>query len=252
VGVLTAVLTHLDARRVEKQMAWLRALAPSERFVVCHGGKRSDFGELSYDGALFIDDPSLRGDQFSQSLHATLQALYEAHVRDDQAVSHVLTVEYDHLILQPDFATRLTELAARTGAGLLGKWASPRNDTNWPHYLRARDDARLNGYIAGLSRRDDPGVRYGCIGTGLFFTRDALAALCALADPPPAYFELFVPTAVHHLGFDVVDVDAVSDLCAGVRWLPEYTAAEVRAARDAGRVFVHPFKRIDELDSVGP
>jgi hypothetical protein len=216
-GVLTAVLTHLDAPRVEKQLGWLRALAPGERFVVCH---------------------------------STLQALHAAHVRDDESISHVLTVEYDHLILQPDYAQRLTDLSDRCGAGLLAKWASPRNDTNWPHYLRARDDQRLNAYISSISRRDDAGVRYGCIGTGLFFTREALTALCALEDPPPAYFELFIPTAVHHLGFDVVDVDAVSDLYAGVRWLPEYTAAEVRSARHAGRVFAHPFKRIDELDQI--
>jgi hypothetical protein len=249
-GVLTAVLTHLDARRVEKQLAWLRALAPGSRFVVCHGGKRSDFDALRDDGALFIDDPSLRGPHFDQSITATLNALYEAHVRDDPSVDHVYAVEYDHLILRGDFGATLTELADRSGAGLLAKWASPRDDSNWPHAIRARGDERLNRFIAGISTRDDPGVRYGCLGTGLFFTRDAFAAFCQVPDPPPAYFELFVPTVIHHLGFEVVDVDAVADVYTDVRWLPEFGVEEVRQAKRAGRTFVHPFKQLDALDSI--
>ena len=250
-GVLTAVLTHLDADRVRKQLAWLRALAPESRFVVCHGGKRSDFETIEDPGALFVDDPSLRGPHFAQSLNATLQALYAAHVGDDPSVEHVYAVESDHLILSPDFERTLTALAERTGAGLLAKWASPRNDTNWPHYIAARDDERLNSFLAGISVREDHAIRYGCLGTGLFFTRDALAAFCALDDPPPAYFELFVPSAIHHLGFDVVDVDAVADVYAGVRWLPEFTTEEASAAKRAGRPFIHPFKQIDALDAIG-
>ena len=246
-GVLTAVLTHLPAPLVERQLSYLRALAPGEHFVVCHGGRRDEFDRLSDPGALFIDDPALRGPHFDQSLEATLRALNAAHVRDDPDVDWILTVEYDHLILRPDYAATLTALAQQTGAGLLAKWASPRNDTNWPHHLRARNDSRLNGYIAGMSRRDDPGVRYGCLGSALFFSRDAFTALCTLPDPPPAYFELWIPTALHHLGFDVVDADALGDVYANVRWLPEFEVDEVRAAKRAGAVFVHPFKRIDAL-----
>ena len=249
-GVLTALLTHLDAERVHKQLDWLRELAPDERFVVCHGGNRSDFDAIGDDRALFIDDPSLRGPHFDQSLNATLQAIYREHVRDDPSVDYVYTVEYDHLILSGDFARTLSGLAERSGAGLLAKWASPRNDTNWPHFVRTRDDARLNALIADISTRADPGARFGCLGSGLFFTREAFAAFCELTDPPRAYFELFVPTVVHHLGFEVVDVDAVADVYMGVRWLPEYTVADARAARREGRPFIHPFKPIDQLDAI--
>ena len=128
--------------------------------------------------------------------------------------------------------------------------ASPRNDTNWSHYLRARNDAELNAFIERISRRDDPGVRFGCLGTGLLFRRDAFAAFCTLDDPPSSYFELFVPTVVHHLGFDVVDMDAVADLYMAIRWLPEFDVASAIDEKRAGRTFVHPFKQIDAVNAL--
>ena len=249
-AILTAILTHLDARLVEKQLSYLRAIAPEARFVVCHGGRRADFDALDEPGALFIDDPSLRGPHFDQSLNATLRAVFDNCVRDDEAIELVYVIEYDHLILRGDFERTLADLVERTGAGLLAKWASPRNDTNWSHYLRLRDDAQLGAFIEGVSRRDDPGVRFGCLGTGLLFRRDAFTAFCTLDDPPSRYFELFVPTVVHHLGFDVVDVDAVADLYGAIRWLPEFDVEGALAEKRAGRTFVHPFKRIDAVGAL--
>lgn len=246
-ALLTAVLTHLPAPLVRAQLAHLRELAPHVRFVACHGGTRADFDRLEAADAVFVDDPSLRGPHFDKSLNDTLGALHATYVRDDPAVDHVYVVEYDHMILSARFDRALLDLAGRTGAGLLGKAASPRNDSNWPHYLASRGDTALNEYVAARSRRDDPALRLGCLGTGLLFRRDALDAFCSLDDPPPAYVELFVPTMVHHLGFDVVDVDAVSDLYADIRWLPEFDLAELRAAKRAGRAFAHPFKRIEAL-----
>lgn len=248
--VLTAILTHLDASLTEAQLAYLRALSPKSRFVICHGGRRSDFERLANKDAVFIDDPSLRGPHFEQSLDATLQTLYESHVREEPSVEFVYVIEYDHLILAGDFERRLAELAERSGAGLLAKSASPRNDSNWPHFLLTRDDRRLNDFIAAISCREDTQQRWGCLGDGMLFRRDALAAFCSMDDKPSRYFELFVPTVVHHLGFDVVDVDAVSDLYMALRWVPEFTVAEAKAEKRAGRTFLHPFKRLDALHAV--
>jgi hypothetical protein len=235
---------------VRRQLDYLRDLAPESRFVVCHGGGRADFDQLGDADAIFVDDPSLRGPHFAKSINATLRALHEGHVRDDPSIEWVYVIEYDHLILRGDFERALVGVAERAGAGLLGKWASARNDTNWSHHLAARDDAELNRFIDGISQRDDPRVRLGCLGTGMFFRRDAFEAFCSLDAAPEAYVELFVPTAVHHLGFDVVDVDAVADLYADVRWLPEFGVEDVLAAQRAGRTFVHPFKTLDRLDAV--
>lgn len=248
--VLTAVLTHLDGALADKQLAYLRSLAPESRFVACHGGARADFDRMTTKDAIFVDDPSLRGPHFEKSINDTLAAIHDRWVRDDASVDFVYLIEYDHLILAEGFEARLTALAERTGAGLAGKWASVRNGSNWPHHLRLRDDERLNRFIAEISQRDDPGQRFGCLGTGILIRRDALEAFCSLSDAPPYYIELFLPTVIHHLGFEVVDVDAVADLYMSIRWLPEFDVEEAIAEKRAGGTFVHPFKRPEALDSI--
>ena len=249
-AVLTVVLTHLGAPAVEKQLACLRTLAPGSRFAILHGGKRADFDQLTEPDAVFIEDPTLRGPHYDKSANDQLRAIYERWVRDDPAIDLIYIIEYDHLILRGDFEQRLVELAERSPAGLFAKAASPRNDSNWDHYLRLRGDSRLNDYIASISRRDDPAIRWGCLGTGLLLRRDALEAFCALASPPPLYIELFVPTLLYHLGFDVADVDALGDLYTAVRFLPEMSHEEVMAAHRAGRVFAHPYKGVDVLEAI--
>lgn len=250
-AILTAVLTHLEPPLVEAQLAYLRTLAPGARFVVCHGGRRSDFDGLPPGSGLFIEDPSLRGPHFAKSINDTVRAVYEGYVRDDPAIDLVYLIEYDHLILSADFEDPLRALARDSDAGLFAKGASRRNDSNWPYVLNIRDDRRLDGFISSVSRREDRATRWGCLGTGLLLRREALQAFCAMVDPPPYYVEMFLPTAIYHLGFDVVDIDAVGDLYSAIRWLPEFEIQEVLAAKRAGRTFAHPFKRLEELDVIG-
>lgn len=242
-AILTAIITHLEAPAVRRQLDYLRELSPASRFVVCHGGSRAAFEGLAEENALFIDDPSLRGPAKQQSYNSILRAVYEGRVASDTDTELVYFIEYDHLVLASDFERRLEELAASAPAGLFAKGASRRNDTNWPHFTRYKDDPAVNGFFASLSCRDDPWARWGCLGSGMLLRREALAALAAVPDPPHVYLEMFIPTLVYHLGFEVVDVDAVSDLYAAVRWKPEYRREEVSEHMRTGRAFVHPYKQ---------
>src|SRR5581483_3688319 len=217
----------------------------------CHGGARRDFDELELSEAVHVDEPSLRGANRDQSYTEVLRAAYERFVRDDPAIELVYFIEYDHLILASDFEQRLTALAESSPAGLFAKHASPRNDSNWPHFVRYRRDERINAFFRRISRRDDPGLRYGCLGSGMLFRREALAAVATVPDPPHAYLEMFIPTLAYQLGFDVVNVDAVSDLYGAVRWRPEFTVEEARAQKLRGRAFVHPFKELERLAELG-
>jgi hypothetical protein len=251
VTVLTLILTHLQAPLVTRQLGYLQRLCPDSRFAVCHGGDRGDFDQLPPGAGVFVADPSLRGPHYRKSLNQTLAVAYDTYVRDDPAVDLIYVIEYDHAILRADFERRLVELAATSPAGLFAKNASPRNDSNWLHFLQVRDDQRLASFVAAVSRRGDAATRWGCLGTGMLIRREALEAFCALVDPPPYYVELFVPTMIYHLGFEVVNVDAVSDLYGAVRWTPEFDLHQLAAERRAGRTFVHPFKRLEELDAIG-
>jgi hypothetical protein len=250
VGIITAVITHLEADLVERQLSYLRSMSPGSRFVICHGGKQADFERLAEEDALFIDDPTLRGPHFDQSMNEVLAAVYGRFVRDDPAVDLVYLIEYDHLILRGDFEGKLRTVAEQSGAGLCAKHASARNDTNWSHYLKFRHDRRLNEFLTTISRRDDPDRRWGCLGTGMLLRRDALQAFCSLSDVPSCYYELFVPTVLYHLGFEIADFDALGDLYSAVRWVPEYRIEQAIAEKRAGRTFVHPFKRVDGLGAI--
>jgi hypothetical protein len=248
VSLLTAIITHLDPQRVGKQLVYLRSIAPDSEFVLCHGGSRSDFEELPRDRAIYIEDPSLRGPAKDQSYNEILRRVYETYVRDDPSVELVYFIEYDHLILGPRFEQQLESLAERSDAGLFAKCVSPRNDTNCPHFARSRHDERLNRFFEEISLRDDPGVRWGCLGDGMLFRRETLAAVAAVSDPPQGFMELFIPSLVYHLGFEITDVDAISDLYTRLRWRPEYTIEDALAAQRRGEVFLHPFKDVGRLD----
>jgi hypothetical protein len=251
VALLTAIATHLAPAEVVRQLAYLRALAPGGRFAICHGGRRADFDALDEEHKVFVDDPSLRGPNQQQSYTAVLRAAYESFVEPDPEVDLAYLIEFDQLVLRGDFEERLRALADATGAGLIAKAASRRDDTNWPHHLRHRGNAALDSFFERITTRPDPSARWGCLGSGMLFTRAALAAFhAATHEAPHAYLELFVPTTIHHLGFEIADPDRLGDLYRDVRWRPEFTLEEALAAKRAGRTFVHPFKRIDALDRV--
>ena len=249
-SLLTALITHHPAEQVARELAHIESVAPGSRVLVCHGGARSEFERLDGDRALFVDDPWWRTANREQSYVGLLSGLHELAVRDDPTVDLVLLLEYDQLVLSADFEARLADVAERSGAGLVGKWAGPRNDTNWPHHTRFRRDERFNLYIERITQRDDPAVRLGCLGAGMLIRRDALAAYCRAAEEPHVYGELHVPTVVWHLGFEVADFDAHGDLYSAVRWRPEYGFDEAIAHKRAGGAFVHPFKALDALDAV--
>jgi hypothetical protein len=241
---LNVLLAHQDGARVDANVAYLRAVAPTSRFVVAHGGRREDFEAVTHPEKVFVDDPSLRGAPRSyQSYHVALGELQRAFFLADPAVASLYVFEWDHIVLRGDFEARLGELAARTGADFMGKTCVERTGTNWHHYTRFRRDPALLAHLREHSVREDPTRLYGTLGNGFWMTRDALAAYTAVRDRPDAYGELYVPTLVHHLGFALVDIDgADGELYRHVRYEPELSLAELLAIKRAGACFAHPFK----------
>jgi hypothetical protein len=242
-STLNVLLTHLAAPEVEEHLELLRALAPRSRFATCHGGERVEFERLRDPEKTFVSDASLRGAARSfQAYGGILAAVEDRWLAAEPDTDAVYLFEFDHLILTPDFDDALRSLASATGAGLLGKSCGDRNATNWHHYTRFRRDAALLSHIGRISVREDPTRLFGTLASAMWLTRDAVASYLAVGEHPPCYGELYVPTLLHHLGYRVVDVDAVSDLYRHVRWQPEYTAGEAIRLRQEGAAFVHPIK----------
>ena len=234
--MITLLVTHLDPAGVRASLDHLRATAPQARVVVCHGGRREDFDALDHEERIFVDDPSLRGPIERQSYAPLLKQAYAEVIRDDPSVDLVYLVEYDHIVLRGDFEQALRQALEHAQADFLGKNCTRKDDTNWPHAIRARNDPRLRRY-------DE---LWGCLGTGTLMTRQALEAVAAEPEVP-GYLELAIPSLLHQSGFRLADVDAFSDLYAYVNAPPEKDLAALRAARSSGHFFVHPFKRVDQL-----
>lgn len=236
--MITLLLSHLDPAGVRASLDHLARTAPGARVVLAHGGRREDFARVEHDEKLFVEDPSLRGPIERQSYAPLLTQAWREIVAGDASIDLVFLAEYDHIVLRGDYEAALRQVLDHSGADFLGKNCSRRDDTNWPHVLRARRE--LGGRFAEL---------WGCLGTGMLMTRDALEAFAGFPHVP-AYLELYVPTVLRHLGFACDDVDRFSDLYAHVNAPPDKDLAALRAARSDGHFFFHPFKRVDQLHLV--
>jgi hypothetical protein len=238
---LNVLLTHQDGPAVDAELAYLRAVAPDSRFVVAHGGRREDFARVTDAAKVFVDDATLRAPpRTRQSYHVMLAEVHAAFVRADPAIDSVYVLEWDHIVLRGDFEAPLRALAARTGAGFLGKTCVERTGTNWHHYTRYRRDPALLAHLRAHSVREDPARLYGTLGDGFWLTRAALEAYVALGERPVVYGELYLPTILHHLGLRVAEIPP--ELYAHVRYEPEVTLDELLALKRAGAWFAHPFK----------
>lgn len=242
-GTLTTVLTHLDADRVHETIGLLESVTRKGHLLVFHAGKREDYERIEFEDKIFIDDPTLRGpERYLQSWSKLFEAAWWARFEGDERFDALYLIEYDHLILDPKFERRLADLAADTGADFLGKNCVDRTATNWEHYVRFRGDERLLAHLRRVSVREDRARLFGCLGDGMWLSREALRAYVHITGHPPCYCETYVPTLLHHLGFRVVDVDAHSDLYRHVRWIPTFGVDEVVTRFHEGATFLHPVK----------
>ncbi len=241
--LLTVMLIHTSPEDVAARVALLERRVPDARLVVAYGGPREAFAAIDHPDKVFVEDPLLRSTSHTiKSITSLLAVVRDRFMADDDTLGSLYLIEWDHLVLRADHEQALLGLAERTGAGFLGKYAMRRTGTNWFHVLRWRHDETLLAHLRRHSVRDEPDVLYGALGDGFWITREALDAFLAVPDEPPCYFEVLLPTLVHHLGFKVVDVDAHGDLYRHVRFQPVLELDEVLRLDRAGATYLHPVK----------
>ena len=248
---LIGLITHLPPGAVQVNVDHLRALAPDARVAVAYGGPRESFEAIAHEDKVFVEDPDLRAPPITiQSYNELIVRLHERFVADDPSVSFLHLLEYDHIPLRAGFSAALEAAMDAAGSDFVGKNAVVRNESNWVHYLRYRDDAGFLRFLERHSVREDLGRMYGCLGSGHLMRRAVVEAFAGIDHYRPIYNELYLPTLVHHLGFQVDDAAALGPFYDHVRWHPNQSLDAVEQIRRDGAWFVHPFKDWEALPAL--
>ena len=241
--ILYVLITHQPAREVQAYLEDFERVLPGRHTVVCYGGTRDDFDDLSVSSeTLFVDDPALRH-RAGQSYTRVLGLVHERLVAPDPAYSCVHLMEYDHVVLSPRYEADLLRIMSDERVGLLAKSASDLTFVNWCHSIDLLDDRELMERLEDISVRDQdvPSV-WGALGSGMTIGREALEEFSERAGDLSRYMEAYVPTVVYHLGYRVLDAPEGATLFDHLRFGPEFGLEEATRLARQGALALHPVK----------
>ncbi|MGC3989245.1 MAG: hypothetical protein QM796_06130 [Chthoniobacteraceae bacterium] len=245
---LYALITHQESELVGRMLAWWRDFAAEDQLLVLHGGTPEAYSAVSHPWKAYISDPRLRTTDHQremQSYTAIYQAI-AAFLQEHPEFDRGFISEYDHVPLARDFDARLRARLEREKADVIGCAVSRVDGTNFPHYLQAMASPGFCEFWKKITLREEPEAVLSMLGTGSFWTREALLEMGKHAEPFPIYHELYVPTLVHHLGFRIRPLGRDQELY--VQPLGDLTA-EVEKYRAEGAWTLHPVKKMWQQDS---
>jgi hypothetical protein len=239
--VLNVVLSHQAPEDVDRLAAYWESLIENDHVLVAYGGPRESFDKIQFQRKLFIDDPSLRTldhQREGQSYTAVFQEVSRWLNANSHPADVVTLFEFDHIPLVSDLNLRQIERMRKEHADVVAYHLARVDGTSHAHYLYYAANAEFARFLRNVSVRKEHDVVFSMFGTGSCWKREAFDAVAGFNEPFPIYFELYLPTLAHHLGFrlrDYASQDAfVSNL--GDR------SAEIQTARDRGAWSLHPVK----------
>ena len=238
---LNVVLSHQPAEAVHRTIkAWAGVSSPRD-LLLAYGGDREEFGNINHEPKIFIDDPRLRTRDHQrefQSYTGAFKGAAQWLASQAEPIDHVHFAEFDHLPLVPDLNERQISRLTNEHADVLGFHLMRIDGTSNPHFLYHAMNRRLNGFLASISVRDEINAVFSMFVTGSLWTREAFVAVAELEEPFPMYFELYLPTVAHHLGFRLRSFAEQNQF---VRNLGDWTN-EIDNARRRGAWTLHPVK----------
>jgi hypothetical protein len=250
-NVLNVVLSHQSPREVDRLVAYWKSVIGDNRLLVAYGGPRKSFGEIEFKSKVFVDDSSLRTrdhQREGQSYTGVFREVSNLIRRRPGPVDFVALFEYDHLPLVQDLNARQVERMHSDEADVIAHHLARVDGTSHPHYLYYAANAEFARFLEKVSVRTNPEIVLSMFGTGSCWKREAFDAVAGFNEPFAIYFEVYLPTLAHHLGFRLRDYAAAQDTFVsnlGDR------SAEVVSARGRGAWSLHPVKRLPEqLSSV--
>jgi hypothetical protein len=201
--IVTILLTHQSAEKVEKMLKYWRAQDVNQYFIVAHGGDL-DRPESSADYWVKIADPLLRTKDHPRERQSYL-GVFAATVSivEKLGATHVHLAEFDEIPLVNNLNQKLLNMMEHENCDVLGHCLRRVDDTTSPHYMDHQKDAAFSAYWASISKRKETEVVLSMLGCGSFWRYEVFAAVAKLAPPMRIYLELFLPTAAHHLGYRV-------------------------------------------------
>jgi hypothetical protein len=227
---------------LERVLQLWQPVAGPGGLLLAYGGTREAFAKIAYEPKVFVDDPRLRTRDHQreyQSYSGVLRAAAD-WLRARPEFAYVHLVEFDHLPVVDELNPRLLERLAAEDADLLAHHLHRIDGSSHPHYLYHASNPQFHEWISSISCRADKRVVLSMLGTGSFWRRSCFDAAAAADEPFPTYFELYLPTVAHHLGFRV---RPWNDQSAFIANLPRPDITIVNA-RKAGAWTVHPVKDV--------
>jgi hypothetical protein len=245
---LVVLLSHQFPADLARTLEIWRNVQSANSVLLAYGGEIDNFSQVNFAQKIFIDDPRLRLREYQRE-HQSWAGVVQAAHNFLQGSSHefLYLVEYDHIPLITGLLDRLKERLRSEQADVLAHHLHRIDGTSSAHYLYHKNERHFHDYFASISKRDEKEVILSMLGTGSFWRREAFESVAAYQEPFPIYFELYLPTLAHHLGFRVRDL---TDQNPFVMHLGD-RESEIEEARRQGAWTLHPVKTLP-LDFVYP
>jgi len=244
--VLNVLLSHQPASDVEQLVEYWNSLLDPNNLLIAYGGPRDSLDHINFQDRIFIDDPTLRTSDHQREGQGYTAVFREVARWLNFSSSHfeyIALFEFDHLPLVRDLNTRQTALLQKEQADVLAFHLQRIDHTSHPHYLHYGVTPEFSDFFRKVSVRQDSSVVLSMFGTGSFWKRNAFDAVAKFSEPVPIYFEIYLPTLAHHLGFRLRDYGEQKRF---VHNLGD-RLGQVESARREGAWTLHPVKTLPSV-----
>jgi hypothetical protein len=240
--VLTLLLSHQTPAELEPLLRVWQQVADPDSVLLAYGGIEDQFARIGFEPKVFIDDPCLRTRDHQRERQSCTGVLRQAAqwMKSRPQFRYVHFVEYDHLPLVADLYARMIARLELEQADVLAFHLRRVDGTSDAHYLHPANEPRFHAYFSSITRRRDPEVVLAMLGTGSFWKREAFEAVISQEEPFPIYFELYLPTLAHHLGYRLRDFGEQNAFV----WNVGDFSQRINQCRASGAWSAHPVKKV--------
>jgi len=249
--VLNIVLTHQSPTEVDRLANYWASVVGGNNVLIAYGGPREFFDQIKFPTKVFVDDPSLRTrdhQREGQSYTAVFKKVSDSLQTSSTPVDFVTLFEFDHIPLTSELNRRQVERLRTESADVVAFHLRRVDGTSHPHFLYYAANAEFARFVQGLSVRKDCEVVLSMFGTGSCWQRAAFDAVAQFNEPFSIYFELYLPTLAHHLGFRLRDCGDQDNFVSNLG----DRSNEAKIAREHGAWTLHPVKNLTPLLSSSP